>query len=105
MNYLSIETLSKSFGEKVLFENISFGIDQGQKIALVGINGAGKSTLMRIIMGLEVPDTGEVVKNQHVKVGYVHQNPVFEPSLTIFQAIFDGSNNEIFEVIEQYNAA
>ena len=105
MNYLSIESLSKSFGEKMLFENISFGIDQGQKIALVGINGAGKSTLMRIIMGLEVPDTGEVAKNQQVKVGYVHQNPVFDPHLTIFQAIFDGSNNEVFDVIEQYNAA
>src|SRR5690606_25933648 len=105
MNYLSIESLSKSFGEKKLFENISFGIDQGQKIALVGINGAGKSTLMKIIMGLEVPDAGEIAINQLVKVGYVHQNPVFDPNLTIFQAIFEGSNNEVFEVIQEYNAA
>ena len=105
MNYLSIESLSKSFGEKKLFENISFGIGQGQKIALVGINGAGKSTLMKIIMGLEVPDKGEIAINQSVKVGYVHQNPVFDPNLTIFQAIFEGSNNEVFDVIQQYNAA
>lgn len=104
MNYLSVENLSKSFGEKKLFEGISFGIDEGQKIALVGINGAGKSTLMKIIMGLEVPDSGEVAVNQNVNIGYVHQNPVFDPHLSIFQAIFEGSNNELFEVIEQYNA-
>src|SRR5690554_7582412 len=85
MNYLSVENLSKTFGEKKLFEGISFGIDQGQKIALVGINGAGKSTLMKIIMGLEVPDLGEVAINQNVKIGYVHQNPVFDPHLSIFQ--------------------
>src|SRR5690554_5874045 len=105
MNYLSVENLSKTFGEKKLFEGISFGIDQGQKIALVGINGAGKSTLMKIIMGLEVPDLGELAINQNVKIGYVHQNPVFDPHLSIFQAIFEGSNNEVFGVIEQYNAA
>ena len=85
MNYLSVENLSKSFGEKKLFNNISFGIDQGQKIALVGINGAGKSTLMKIIMGIEVPDSGAVAVNQGIKVAYVHQNPVFESNLSIFQ--------------------
>ncbi|WP_339903517.1 ATP-binding cassette domain-containing protein, partial [uncultured Cyclobacterium sp.] len=58
MNYLSVDTLSKSFGERVLFSEISFGIAQGQKTALVGINGAGKSTLMKIIMGEEIADAG-----------------------------------------------
>lgn len=105
MNYLSVENLSKSFGEKKLFNNISFGIDQGQKIALVGINGAGKSTLMKIIMGLELPDAGQVAINQGIKVAYVHQNPVFEPDFTIFQTIFSGSSNEVFEVIQRYQKA
>lgn len=105
MNYLSVESLSKSFGEKKLFNNISFGIDQGQKIALVGINGTGKSTLMKIIMGLEVPDSGEVGVNQGIKVSYVHQNPVFESGLSIFQTIFSASSNEVFDVMQRYQKA
>ena len=105
MNYLSVENLSKAFGERKLFSNISFGIAQGQKIALVGINGAGKSTLMKIIMGLEIPDTGQVALNQSVKIAYVHQNPVFESNLSIYQTIFDQSNSEILQVIESYHKA
>jgi ATP-binding cassette subfamily F protein uup len=105
MNYLSVENLSKSFGERKLFQNISFGIDQGQKIALVGINGAGKSTLMKIIMGQEVADTGNVAINQQVNVAYVHQNPVFTGNLSVFQTIFDGSTNETLKVIEHYHKA
>ncbi|MEP0712308.1 ABC-F family ATP-binding cassette domain-containing protein [Algoriphagus sp.] len=105
MNYLSVENLSKAFGERKLFSNISFGISQGQKIALVGINGAGKSTLMKIIMGLEIPDTGQVGTNQQVKVAYVHQNPVFEGTMSIYQTIFDQSNSEVLKVIEDYHIA
>ncbi len=105
MNYLSVENLSKAFGERKLFSNISFGISQGQKIALVGINGAGKSTLMKIIMGLEIPDNGQVAVNQAVKVAYVHQNPVFEGTLSIYQTIFDQSNSEVLQVIQDYHKA
>jgi ATP-binding cassette subfamily F protein uup len=105
MNYLSVENLSKAFGERKLFSNISFGISQGQKIALVGINGAGKSTLMKIIMGLEIADTGQVALNQSVKIAYVHQNPVFEANLSIYQTIFDQSNSEVLRVIEDYHKA
>ncbi len=105
MNYLSVENLSKAFGERKLFSNISFGIAQGQKIALVGINGAGKSTLMKIIMGQEIADTGQVALNQSVKIAYVHQNPVFESNLSIYQTIFDQSNSEILQVIEAYHKA
>ncbi|GGZ29535.1 ABC transporter ATP-binding protein [Echinicola pacifica] len=105
MNYLSVDKLSKSFGDKSLFQEISFGIDQGQKIALVGINGAGKSTLMKIIMGLEVADAGEVVFNQTIKVAYVHQNPVFDGQLSIYQTIFSESTSEVLNVIDQYQKA
>lgn len=105
MNYLSVENLSKAFGERKLFSNISFGISQGQKIALVGINGAGKSTLMKIIMGQEIADTGQVAINNAVKIAYVHQNPVFDSNLTIYQTIFDQSNSEVLRVIEDYHKA
>ena len=105
MNYLSVENLSKAFGERKLFSNISFGISQGQKIALVGINGAGKSTLMKIIMRLEIADTGQVGINQAIKVAYVHQNPVFEGTMSIYQTIFDQSNSEVLKVIEDYHKA
>ncbi|MFC3417008.1 ABC-F family ATP-binding cassette domain-containing protein [Algoriphagus hitonicola] len=105
MNYLSVENLSKAFGERKLFSNISFGISQGQKIALVGINGAGKSTLMKIIMGQEIPDSGEVALNNAVKIAYVHQNPVFDSNLSIYQTIFDQSNSEVLRVIEDYHKA
>jgi ATP-binding cassette subfamily F protein uup len=105
MNYLSVDNLSKSFGERRLFTNISFGINQGEKVALVGINGAGKSTLMKIIMGIEVADAGDIAINQQVKISYVHQNPVFSGSLSIFQTIFDGSENETLKVIEAYQKA
>ncbi|GGF47367.1 ABC-F family ATP-binding cassette domain-containing protein [Echinicola rosea] len=105
MNYLSVENLSKSFGDKSLFHHISFGIDQGQKIALVGINGAGKSTLMKIIMGLEIPDEGNLAINQSIKVAYVHQNPVFEANLSIYQTLFSDSSSEPLKVIDQYQKA
>ncbi|QDH79110.1 ABC-F family ATP-binding cassette domain-containing protein [Echinicola soli] len=105
MNYLSVENLSKSFGDKPLFHQISFGIDQGQKIALVGINGAGKSTLMKIIMGLEIPDEGDVAMNHGIKTAYVHQNPVFEANLSIYQTLFSDSSSEPIKAIEQYQKA
>ncbi|WP_186757676.1 ABC-F family ATP-binding cassette domain-containing protein [Echinicola salinicaeni] len=105
MNYLSVENLSKAYGDKPLFNNISFGIDQGQKVALVGINGAGKSTLMKIIMSLEVADEGEIAINQQVKLAYVHQNPVFDANLSIYQTVFSDSSNETLQVMEAYQKA
>ncbi|MFC4875048.1 ABC-F family ATP-binding cassette domain-containing protein [Negadavirga shengliensis] len=105
MNYLSVENLSKSFGERVLFKNISFGIEQGQKTALVGINGAGKSTLMKIIMGEEIADEGRVALNQATKIAYVHQNPVFTANLTIYQTIFEDTDNEMLQVVQEYQQA
>lgn len=85
-----------------MFSEISFGIAQGQKTALVGINGAGKSTLMKIIMGEEIADKGQVVINQEIKMAYVHQNPVFTGNKTIYETIFDDPDNEIIQVIYEY---
>ena len=88
MNYLQVDRLSKSFGERVLFENISFGLQQGQKTALVAKNGAGKSTLLRIMQGLEIPDSGEVTFRNDISIAYLDQHPPFDPKLTVLETVF-----------------
>ncbi|MDR0437525.1 MAG: ABC-F family ATP-binding cassette domain-containing protein [Bacteroidales bacterium] len=83
LNYLLVENISKSYGEKVLFENLTFGIDKGQKVALISKNGAGKSTLINIIMGKTLADNGKVTFRKDIRVAYLPQNPVLDESLTI----------------------
>ena len=101
MNYLSVEQLSKSFHEQPLFNNITFGINQGQKVALVGKNGCGKSTLLKIIAGEEKADTGNVVFRKGIKVSYLPQNPEFSNHTSVKDYIFDQSN-ELLSVVSQY---
>ncbi len=103
MNYLSVEKLSKSYHEKPLFNDITFGIDQGQKVALVGKNGSGKSTLLRIIAGAESPDSGRVIFRKGIRVGYLPQNPDFGRHLTIRDYIFS-IDNELLATISAYEA-
>ncbi|MGZ4164905.1 MAG: ABC-F family ATP-binding cassette domain-containing protein, partial [Tumebacillaceae bacterium] len=91
MNLISVINLGKTYGEKVLFQDISFGIDQGQRIGLIGVNGTGKSTLLKAIAGVEQADMGQVVKGSTVTVEYLPQNPVFDDKLTVLQSVFDGS--------------
>ncbi|WP_017733130.1 ABC-F family ATP-binding cassette domain-containing protein [Nafulsella turpanensis] len=92
MNHLSVENLSKSYNEKELFSGITFGINQGQKVALVGHNGCGKSTLLRIITGHETSDSGQVVFANDLRVAYLHQNPQFREGDTVKEAVFDRQN-------------
>jgi ATP-binding cassette subfamily F protein uup len=101
MNYLSVENITKSFGERVLFENISFGLAQGEKVALVGINGSGKSTLLKILMGEETPDSGNLSFRNEVKVGFLSQNPQFQAGQNAMQAIFS-SDHESLNIIKEY---
>lgn len=101
MNYLSVDSISKSFNERVLFKDISFGLAQGEKLALVGVNGSGKSTLLKIIAGIDVPDAGEVVINNEVKVTYLGQQPEFEGNDTVLDAILY-SDDPIPTLIKQY---
>ena len=89
MNLLSLDQVSRSNGEKLLFKDISFGIEEGQKAALIGTNGCGKSTLFKMIMGIEKPDSGVISKNKNLKVGYLQQNHEFDPEKTIADFIFD----------------
>ncbi len=104
MNYLSVENISKSFGERTLFENISFGINKDQKIAFVAKNGTGKTSILKIITGEDTPDTGQVVIRKDIKMAFLSQEPNLNPELTIEESIF-ASDNEILKVIEQYEKA
>jgi ABC transport system ATP-binding/permease protein len=87
MNLLTIENMSKSYTERMLFDNVSLGINEGDKIGVIGINGTGKSTLLKIIAGLEEPDSGTVTKGKKVRIGYLSQTPVFDDKLTILQNV------------------
>jgi ABC transport system ATP-binding/permease protein len=104
MNYLSVENISKSFGERVLFENISFGINKDQKIAFIAKNGTGKTTIMNIINGYDEPDTGQVVIRKNIRMAFLSQKPNLQDELTIEESIF-ASDNETLKVIEQYEKA
>lgn len=104
MNYLSVENISKSFGERVLFENISFGINKDQKIAFIAKNGTGKTTIMNIINGFDEPDTGQVVIRKNIRMAFLSQKPNLQDELTIEESIF-ASDNETLKVIEQYEKA
>jgi ATP-binding cassette subfamily F protein uup len=104
VNYLSVENISKSFGERTLFENISFGINKDQKIAFVAKNGSGKTSILKIINGEDTPDTGQIVLRKEIKMSFLSQEPKLDPELTIEESIF-ASDSEILRVIEQYEKA
>ena len=104
MNYLSVENISKSFGEKTLFENISFGINKDQKIAFIAKNGSGKTTIMNIINGFDEPDTGQVVLRKSIRMAFLSQDNKLQDELTIEESIF-ASDNESLKVIEAYEKA
>jgi ABC transport system ATP-binding/permease protein len=87
MNLLTIENMTKSFTERLLFDHVSFGINEGDKIGVIGINGTGKSTLLKIIAGLEEPDSGTVTRGKKVRIGYLAQTPVFNEKLSILQNV------------------
>ncbi|MGZ3899488.1 MAG: ABC-F family ATP-binding cassette domain-containing protein [Bacteroidia bacterium] len=104
MNLLSVNNLSKAYGAKVLFKNISFGINYGDKVALVAKNGSGKSTLFKILKGIEIADEGEVVFRRETTIGFLDQNFSFDESLTI-QQLIDTADNKFVKAIRDYDAA
>ncbi len=104
MTYLSVENLSKHFGERTLFENITFGMSKGDKTALVAPNGTGKSTLMKIIAGKETQDGGKVMLQSNVRVGYLEQEPELDPGLTINEYILQG-DSDITRIVREYERA
>ncbi len=104
MNYLSVENISKSFGERTLFENLSFGINKDQKIAFIAKNGSGKTCIMKIINGEDEPDTGNVVLRKGINMAFLSQDNKLQEELTIEESIF-ASDNVVLKVIEEYEKA
>jgi len=104
MNYLSAENISKSYGEKVLFNNISFGLSKGDKVALVANNGTGKSTLLRILARVENPDTGEINSKQDISTGFLPQEPELDDKLILLDQVMLNIPN-VSEAIRSYELA
>ncbi len=104
ISYLQVENITKSYGDLTLFKNISFGIAKDEKVALIAKNGTGKTTLLNIIAGSETPDVGEVIFRNDVKVGYLAQEPAMNPDLTVFDFIFNTSD-EVLQAVRQYEEA
>ena len=104
MNYLSVENISKSYGEVELFSDISFGINEGQKIAFIAKNGTGKTTILNIIAGIDSSDSGQVVSRKGLKIEYLAQEDTLNDRLTIEQTIFD-SDNDTLKIISEYEQA
>ena len=94
MNILNIEHVSKIFGEKRIFDDVSYGIHEGDKIGIIGINGTGKTTLLKIIAGIEEPDEGQVIKQNGLRITYLPQNPEFPKDATVLSYVSDGKDYE-----------
>jgi len=101
MNLLSAENLSKNYADRWLFRELNFGLQQGQRVGLVGINGSGKTTLLRILAGLEPPDTGAVSTRKETRVAFLGQQPMFDEALTVEETIF-ASQNDTLAAIRDY---
>ena len=104
MNYLSVENISKSYGERILFKDISFGINKDQKIAFVAKNGTGKTSILNIIAGLDSPDSGQIVTRKNISIAYLAQKDNLDNNLTIEESVFN-TDNKILSVISQYEKA
>lgn len=104
MTYLSVENLSKNYGHKILFEELTFGISKGDKTALIAQNGTGKSTLMRILSGKEVEDGGKVMKAKGVSVDFLEQEPELDESMTISEFIAQGESDMV-RLVRNYEEA
>ena len=102
--YLQVENLTKSFGDLVLFSNLSFTVMKNQRVGLIARNGTGKSTLLRIVAGLEPQDSGEVVLQNGLRVGYLDQYPILDKKLSMLENVFVGAG-ETAKVIVQYERA
>lgn len=104
MNYLSVENISKAYGERILFEDISFGINKDQKVAFVAKNGSGKTSILNIIAGLDVPDSGQVVSRKDISIAYLSQKDDLNQDLTIEETIF-ATDNKILSIVNKYEKA
>jgi ATP-binding cassette subfamily F protein uup len=103
MSILAAEKISKSYNEKILIDEISIGINEGEKIGLIGINGTGKSTLLKVLAGIETPDAGRIIYGNSIKMEYLPQDPYFEDGTTIIDQVFKGSS-PVMQLLRDYEA-
>lgn len=104
MNLLSAENLTKSYCEKNLFDEVSIGIDEGEKIGVIGINGTGKSTLLKILAGIESADTGKIIKGNRTAIEYLPQNPAFDSNISVLRQIFK-VDSPVMNLLREYENA
>src|SRR4028119_637830 len=104
MNILSLENVSKNYGVKPLFENVSIGLEETDKIGIIGANGSGKTTLLKVIAGFEEPDTGRVVRATGKTLAFLPQNPTFDENATVLETIIDASGG-IMQLLRDYETA
>lgn len=104
MNLLTAENITKGYSEKILLNNISIGINEGDKIGVIGINGTGKTTLLKIIAGFEQADEGKITKGNSVTIQYLPQSPDFEMDITVLQQVFKG-DSPVMKLIREYEEA
>ncbi|RSK40529.1 ABC-F family ATP-binding cassette domain-containing protein [Mangrovimonas spongiae] len=104
MNYLTVENISKSYGERTLFQDISFSLHKDQKVALVAKNGTGKTSILNMLAGRDVPDTGQIIYRNNLQVAFLPQEPELDETLTIEASIFN-TNNPTLKIIKQYEHA
>jgi len=103
MNILSLENVSKNYGFRPLFESVTLGLEEHDKIGIIGANGSGKTTLLRIIAGVEQPDTGRVTRAKGKSLAYLSQNPAYDENLTVLETIF-ASSSGVMQTIRDYEA-
>ena len=94
MNIINIEHISKLFGDKLIFDDASFGLQEGDKVGIVGINGTGKSTLLRIVAGDETPDSGQIIRQNNLKMAYLPQTPEFPKDATVLSYALSGDEED-----------
>ena len=106
MQYLKLENVSKSYGDKVLFQDINLSISQGQKIALIAKNGSGKTTLLRVIAGEEAGEgeRASILVAKNIKIAYLRQDPLYDPESSILETVFDSDNPSI-QAVRDYEQA
>ena len=95
MNLITFENICKSYSEKKLIENLSFGINDGEKIGLIGVNGTGKSTLLKIVAGVEEIDSGKITKANKVRIEYLPQSPDYDENATVLEQVFKAESKEL----------
>lgn len=105
MNYLSVDSISKSYGIKTLFSDVTFGIEKGDKTALIAANGSGKSTMLKIIVGKESMDSGKVVFANDIRVGYLEQLPAFNLEQSIEDLVFSSGHADTIDIVANYEKA